>query len=161
MITTIKNFINESHRTDAEIDAMLNSIKDNILTLFPDSYVSVGHSRRMAHSGHIIFALGKDKSEWENGYIDNDPAHHKFYLWLEDEKIEVKLQVGGGLYVKPAEGSYMALDRVKCNWRNMKIANHGAIIKNVTAYFANLKDIIASNLDNMRPFDKEVAARKI
>ncbi len=58
-----------------------SKIEDEIKKIFPKSYVQVDFSNRLGTSIIISFALGKDKSEWAHGIIQNDPARMNLFIY--------------------------------------------------------------------------------
>jgi len=150
------------------VSEFVDSLEKAIKKIFPKSLVIVKASKNLGSSIDFTFALGKDKSEFANGIIQNDPLLHKFTIgwnsFTEDrfikDKIEVEAIQGGILTVMPEEGSHMAYGRVKLGFRK-KTAPPEGIIKHLDNYFKKVKKILKDNMDNLTDEDRELAKKKI
>ena len=61
--------INEATMT---VDEFTKNLESTIKKIFPKSFVRARASTNLGSSISLMFALGKDKSEWTNGIIEND-----------------------------------------------------------------------------------------
>jgi hypothetical protein len=149
------------------VDEFVKSLETEIKKIFPKSYIEVRASTNLGASISLRFALGKDKSEWQNGIIQNDPLFHAFMIGWNSfteghfikDKIEAELSVGGGLKVDPAAGSHMAYDRVKIGWRK-KTAPPDKMVKAIGDYFKKVKQVLMSNKDRITCRDMELLKNK-
>ena len=115
----------------------------------------------------MYFALGKDRSEWANGIIQNDSLYHLMMIgwnsFTEDhfikDKIEAELTVGGRLKIDPQGGSRMAFDFVKIGWRKKKDTPE-KIINHIVSYFKKVKQVLMDNKDKLPEFDKALLVKK-
>jgi len=150
------------------VDEFVKELESTIKKIFPKSYIQVQASTNLGSSIHLQFALGKNKSEWENGIIHNDPLHHKWMIgWNSSteghfikDKIEAELLIGNSLSIKPEEGSYMAQGRVKIGWRK-KTAPPDKLIKYFGDYFKKVKKVLMDNKDKLPDRDKELNKNKL
>lgn len=56
-----------------KVSEFMSALESAIKKSFPKSLVRVQASKNLGSSIGVVFALGKDKSEWANGIIHNDP----------------------------------------------------------------------------------------
>jgi len=152
-----------------KVSEFIDSLEKAIKKSFPKSLVIVRASKNLGSSIDVRFALGKDKSEFANGIIHNDPLYHILMIgwneFVDDHFIKDKItldkpSVGGILTTMPEEGSYMALGRVKLGFRK-KTAPPEGIIKHLDNYFKKVKKILKDNMDNLTDKDRELAKKKI
>ena len=150
------------------VDDFIKGLESAIKKSFPKSYINAKASTNLGASIHLTFALGKDKSEWQNGIIENDPLFHRFMIGWNSfteghfikDKIEAELSVGGTLKVNPEEGSRMALGRVKIGWRK-KTAPPDKIVQYFGNYFKKAQKVLKDNKDNLTNRDLELISKKI
>lgn len=150
------NKILEAKKAPMTVDEFMKELEKAIRKSFPKSYVNIQASTNIGASIHVVFAIGKDKSEWSNGIIQNDPMIHKFMIGFRQfsegvftsEKILAELSQGGTLMIMPEEGSYMAFGSVKLGWRK-KTATPDKIVKHFENYFKKAKQILKNNEDNL------------
>ena len=157
--------INEATMT---VDEFTKNLESAIKKIFPKSYVYAKASTNLGSSIHLTFTLGKDKSQWTNGIIQNDALFHSWMIGFNSfteghfikDKIEADLSVGGGLKVEPEEGSHMAFGRVKIGWRK-KTAPPDKIIVHFSNYFKKVKKVLMDNKDKLPKRDYELNKNKL
>jgi hypothetical protein len=162
--------LNESlnEASSMTVDEFVKKLEATIKKIFPKSYIQIYASKNLGASITFRFALGKDKSEWVNGIIQNDPLFHTWMIGWNSfteghfikDKIEADMSVGGTLKIKPEEGSYMAFGRVKIGWRK-KTDTPDKIIKHFDNYFKKVKQTLKSNKDNLPDEDKRLNKNKL
>jgi len=143
--------LNESLMT---VDEFVKKLESTIKKIFPKSYVNAYASTNLGSSIMLTFALGKDKSEWAGGYMDNDPLLHKFMIGWNSfteghfikDKIQAEISQGGSLRVNPEEGSRMAYGRAKIGWRK-KTASPDKIIIHFENYFKKAKKVLKDSIE--------------
>jgi len=167
----LKNYLNEN-LSEAQglmtVDEFISKLTAEIKKQFPKSFVAARASTNLGSSIHLQFALGKDKSEWSNGIIQNDALFHSWMIGWNSfteghfikDKIEAELSVGGGLKVNPDEGSYMAFGRVKIGWRK-KTASPDKLITYFGNYFKKVKKVLKDNVDRLPDTDKQLNKNKL
>lgn len=130
-----------------------NNIKSAFLSVFPHSYVACNkHSLGSGFACH--FALGKDKTEWANGIIQNDPLSMILHYWPESGTVEIK----ASFTVRPTE-SYLYCSHVKL--RKKVIKNEKATTLNFLKYFSDLRQEIILHKDNLLEKEKDFIISKI
>ena len=147
---------------------MAEEIKQSFLKIFPHSHFGyVADTKpRQSYSNSLIFeiALGKDKTEFPNGYVENDPMGTKFIIrgFNDDDtpsgKIEVKNLTNYGIYTKPAPDSHLALGKVKV-WNGAFTVPADKVVPRLTKYFLALKDAVKANIDNFPNYASYVKAK--
>lgn len=150
------------------VDEFIKGLESVIKKSFPKSFVKVQASGNLGTSIFVTFALGKDKSEWQNGIIHNDPLHHQWMIGFNSftenafikDKIEAELSVGGSLTIQPEEGSHLALGRAKIGWRK-KTAPPEKLIPYFGNYFKKVKKVLVDNKENLTEYGYEIAKKKI
>lgn len=108
---------------------------------FPESYVRASFDTKISPSIHLKFAIGKDKSEWSNGIIHNDPAHNSILIWGFDkegnQKSELTMSSSTAGYSNWKTGT-----KNRCGWRDIKKGGTAAkILKALDNYFNKLKEV--------------------
>lgn len=134
-------------------DQIQNNIKESFLSVFPHSYVACNkHSLGSGFACH--FALGKDKTEWAHGIIDNDPLRMTLHYWPDSDIIEIK----ASFIVKP-ENTYMYCSSVKLRKKTIKADN--ATVLNFLKYFSELRFTIIQNQANLLEKEKDFIMAKL
>lgn len=158
----INNVIGELSMSIAPIntvDELVTALEEAISNTFPESYVDVELSERLGKDVTIRFALGKDKSEFPNGYFDNDRAKQVIvvaYDQINDDntlfdKINVRLIKGG--YIINSD-----YDRIKVGFRK-KTDTPEKIVQYIDKYFQQVKQVLIENADQME--DPEFVKSKL
>jgi hypothetical protein len=151
------------------VDDFVLQLDAAIRKIFPKSYIEVRSSSSLGKSISVRFTLGKDKSEWTNGIIQNDVLFSSWMVGWNSfdnegnfikDKIEAEISTGGSLKIVPGEGSHMAFDRAKIGWRK-KTASPDKIIQHFTNYFKKAKKVLKDNKDKIPPRDMELIGKKI
>ena len=119
--------MNESNVTN--IEDMIPLIENIIKQYFPKSYIRVYFSKGFLSSLVITFGIGQ-KSDWYNGYFENDPISAKYMIrgignsgkGLSDDgtitgDLEFVPLTGLSLLIKPPKNSYFAYDKIKFGLR--------------------------------------------
>lgn len=158
--------INEG-TTPMSVSDFVKTLESSIKKIFPTSLISIKSATNLGASIHLYFALGKDRSEWANGIIQNDSLYHLMMIgwnsFTEDhfikDKIEAELTVGGRLKIDPQGGSRMAFDFVKIGWRKKKDTPE-KIINHIVNYFKKVKQVLMDNKDKLPEFDKALLVKK-
>lgn len=164
-------YLNEEVITESNtmsVSEFIKNLENAVKKIFPKSFVKINASTNLGSSIHMVFALGKDRSEWINGIIENDPLFHRFMIgwnsFQEDtfikDKIVAELSVGGNLKILPDEGSHLAQGRIKIGWRK-KTAPPDKIIQHFTNYFKKVKKTLIDNKDKLFADDAELMKKKI
>lgn len=154
----INNIIGELSVSAAPIntvDELIAALTEAISNTFPKSFVDVSFSERLGKDVTIRFALGKDKSEFPNGYIENDPAKQIImvaYDQINDDntlfdKINVKMVQGDNIAV-PSKVPHLAFERIKVGFRK-RTDTPERIVQYIDNYFQKLKQVLIENVDQM------------
>lgn len=149
----INNVIGELSLSVASInnvDELVTALEEAISAIFPNSYVDVNFSEKLGKDITIRFALGKDTSEFPNGYFDNDRARQVMmvaYDQINDDntlfdKINIGLIKGGYIIIS----NY---DRIKVGFRK-KTDTPERIVQYIDNYFKKLKQVLIENADQMQ-----------
>lgn len=133
---------------DGEAEKLAADIGKAIKKHFKKSFINSRVAKMLGKAIVVTFALGKDKSEWSNGIIDNDKAFHKFMIHLSDssgsylgddgslpDKLTIEMLQGGSIYGPNFTGS------AKVGWRK-KTGSPEAIVKHMDKYFEKLRKTI-------------------
>jgi hypothetical protein len=159
----------ESIRKIATSDDLALEIQKVILGIFPKSMVKAEFSKRMYASIWVYFTLGKDKSEYINGYSENDIAVMSFRIdgkggkeLPEDGSLTGDVQVentNASFSVKPPEGSYLAFGRVKVPFKKIS-GPPEKIVDYIKKYFITFKKALQANRDNIPDEDLKLIGNK-
>lgn len=144
-----------SNITNANV--LATEIEKEVSKIFPHSYIHAEFSSSIHPSMTVRFALGKDKSEWVNGYMDNDPISMLIFIYGKEKNIEDNGDISGNLYtktlmssfvIKPSAGSYYVYDRVKVPFRKTT-GSPEKILDYLKKYFLLLKKELQANRNNL------------
>ncbi len=147
--------LKEGTLQEAEItpQEFCDEVKEIFSSYFPKSFVQASVSlHSMGNSVYIAFTLGKDKSEYVNGYAENDPMLHKLMIHEVtkevqfEPKIELKL-LTGHLSVLPEDPKYHYTDYVRV-WRKIS-GTPEKVLLGFEKYIQKLYDAVKANADNM------------
>lgn len=141
------------------ISDFLNKIRTIIQTLFPRSYLHVDFDTNLCPLISIRFALGKDKSEWSHGYIENDLVSVLLFIRPKDGKLngnddlkEKLLEITAhqnSFVIKPRENEkWLAYSSVKIPFRK-QTGLSDKIVLSINKFFINLKQLLIENKDNI------------
>lgn len=86
-------------------------------SIFPNGYINVSNGVLGGDSLYITVGLIANREDCSNGIRENDPMISNFVL--TGTVLESGLR-GASLSVKPEVGSYLAMGRVKFNFRKIK-----------------------------------------
>lgn len=140
------------HMLDESVEGAQNvaqEIRKIFRKHFPKSYIEVDY--RTSLSPHITarIALGKDKSEFSNGIIQNDPMFAIFMLSFEgtsalmgDGSLTVERISGGGL----KDANYST---IKIPFRKTT-GDRKRIMTAFERYFGRLKDAVKTHADELK-----------
>lgn len=126
--------------------------------LFPHSAVGAKVTKNLGTSIYISFTLGKDKSEYSNGILQNDPMLHGIWVYgLTPEgdafKSIVELSPSqGGLAVKyrpdPKDRFPMSMTHLKTGLRK-KSGTAEDCLKALLQWLPKLRDLVRANADDV------------
>lgn len=122
--------------------------------IMPKSRLSVSKISLGSDSNYSIFTgfIGKERSEFSNGIMQNDPLSLSFTATTKDDSITVEFK-GSSLSIKPEENSHMAFGRKKIALRKFTVKNMKSFEKKMTETFTKVKKAIEESLSN-GDFDK-------
>lgn len=146
-------------QVNTEAEEFAKKLEDSIKSIFPNSFVQVRYNTGLgSHSIFIRFAVGKDKSEWPNGIINNDPLHHHLWVYgvnkdgsLQDV-MQTDISIGGSIILKGTDETGFRSPIVKIGFRKMK-GSSDKIIQGLTKYFQKAKAVLKQYKDQVREDD--------
>jgi hypothetical protein len=132
----------------------LQELKDNFYSIFPNGKISAQVFNGIGDPtlGISFYMIG-ERTDQSHNIVDNDPVHTKFIAHLpkihptKETKFKVEYLMGG-LSVKPEEGSFMAMGRVKLPYRK-STGDISKQVKNLTKYFKKVGQAVIDNKDNL------------
>ena len=133
----------------AEREKIATRIQVAIQKLFPKSGVSSSYSTFLGiPSIAVRFTLGKDRNNWSNGILENDPAKSSLAVnFYKDGSVSVRSGFFSIYTNKPKPG--MALGRIVVPFRKQtfKDGNFDNVFKKVMKSFTELKKTLKENKD--------------
>lgn len=112
-----------------------NIIANSFAKHFPESYFGI--SKLPLSDGFCIsFALGKDKTEWMNGIIQNDPLNMSCFYFAEENEFEFRASLTTTPTKPHMFSSTTKLTNVK------KFTRDTIDYKHVDSYFQKVKESI-------------------
>ena len=163
-----KELLKELEPKNKTLNDWCADLESKIKTIFPKSMIWVKVVEISKHVVVIEFSIGKNKSEYDWGQVDNDPARHKFIIHLPNgvtgnselpDKMQIKLLIGGSVVIKPPKGSHYSIGRAKVGFRN-KTGKPDAIFKHVIDYFTKLKTVWKANVKNLSDAHAKLVGKK-
>lgn len=140
---TFLEFIAESATpTQEDIKKVMSEIESSFLTQFPNCYLEIDESKGISHSIDIEFGLIMNKNELPNSIRDNDPAFHRFIIFVGKDGFEAQA-TQGGISVE-TDNKYLAMEIVKTPFRKTK-GNADKIIKAFKTFTVRLKALVKEN----------------
>lgn len=133
----------------------VESFKDDLTAAFkskfPEANFSIRYTEQLK-SLYIVFGV-QSPDKWNSNIQNNDPSLHKLFIYGLDEgefsdTLQLDIAQGGGLIVKPEEGSYYAYGRVKTGLRKKK-GSPEQVKKHLVNYFTKLRNTVEANRDNL------------
>jgi hypothetical protein len=154
-------FVNES--SDAKTaDDLVAAIETSFKKYFKDSYINVKFTTNLGASIYVAFALGKDKSEWNNSIFENDPFAIKMHVFglKKDGTFGPKLEVegGGGISIKDPTGRFHS-QTVKV-FRKFS-GDYAKIVKGFDNYFKKMHTATKENLEGVQGLVDFDVAKKL
>lgn len=139
-----------------EVEDFVKRLENSIKSVFPDSFIQVQYRPSMGSRSILVrFALGKDKSEWANGIIQNDPLFHVMWIYGINEdgslkdKMKMEAHSGGRLILKETDETGFRNKLVKLGFRSMT-GVPDKIVKGVGNYLKKAKNIFKQYEDQLR-----------
>jgi hypothetical protein len=136
----------------------VEEVKDKISKMFykyfPKSLYKVSNKNSLGGGDiHFVGFLGKDKSEWQGGYADNDPLSLSFWVWgtpetgVINQEQSFKLEWSqASIAIKP-DSPHMAYGRVKLPLRKAT-APIEKLLSVIEKAFATTYKVVKDNKDN-------------
>lgn len=162
----MEKYLGEAAKIET-VDDFVSNLESTVKKIFPKSFILSKASTNLGSSISLVFALGKDRSEWVSGIIENDPLFHRFMIGWNSfaegrfikDKIEAELSTGGSLKINPEQGSHMAFGRAKIGWRK-KTDTPDKIVDYIGNYFKKVKKVLMDNKENIPARDMELLKNK-
>ena len=153
-ISKIAVFLNKT--AAMSVQEFMDKAQKEISKSFPKSGIAIRHSTNLGSSISLRFTLGKDKSEWANGIVHNDPMHHVFSIAYGQidkdgnlaEKIKIELPMVGGWLQISSKNPHLASDRVKIGWRK-KTGTPEQVLAHLGKYFQKAKALVQKHKDDL------------
>jgi hypothetical protein len=153
--------INTSAIEEIRAEDYIKKIENIIKAIFPNSFIKISINK-WERSGSIFihFALGKDKNEWNQGIIDNDPLHTKLRLYGSidsntnnmKDKIKLEMVLGDSIILKEKDETGYRSKKVKIGFRT-SIGTPEKILKSIQNYFIKAKNILKEYKDKIKDFE--------
>jgi hypothetical protein len=123
---------------------MVENIKETITNIFPNSYVHVKYDTNICPSIVVRFALGKDKSEWKNGIIENDNGYTIICIFDFDKEGNIPdtgLTMNSNVHGYRKDLGKLGYTHRKCGWRNAKKGiSPYKMLKSIEKYFLTMQE---------------------
>lgn len=144
---------------------MEQQIVNTFKRVFPHSYINVS-KYTFGDGRYIRFALGRDATEWANGYIDNDTCHIAFSL---EADVAHPAQLGyhtleaiyKSFMIKPTN-PYMYCGRQTVPYRKISGAN-AKVLQYLNKFLLNLERALidAYHKDILLPDHRDLVQAKL
>ena len=164
-IKTFKEYINEKNNDNNELETEIkNSLETEFYKIFPNgnfisSRPTLGSDALYVHISAVNMNSNDFKKEL-NGIPQNDPIRTMFMIdFTNPDNITLESD-GTRIAVKPEEGSYMAMSKVKVPFRKSRSKDVKTLTKKWNTYLTKVKKAVQENMDNIYGIERYQDANK-
>jgi hypothetical protein len=138
------------------IEEFMDSVEKNFYKHFPNGFINLKYSTNLSVSITGTFGMIGDVKDQVNKIVQNDKMYHSFIMFLEDVDAGIwSFKASQSkIYIKPAEGSYNAMDSIKTKMGNNSKITLEKADKKLQKFFKKLSDIMKENKDNIAGVEK-------
>lgn len=112
----------------------MDELKDKILEIFPNSYVSVRNMKGLSDDYWTVhFTIGMP-NEWSNGIPQNDPCIQTIFIWKD-----LMVESSSRHFTIASDNPMFAFGSCSNGWRNFKAKDYDHACNRIVAYFKQLK----------------------
>lgn len=147
MIMNISELVSGRDKMDPADVALAEKVVSAFKGVFPHGWIHVSRVPLGGRGFYVKFGLVDDVAAM-GGYRDNDPMYHSVFVDFANRGYEASLGVGGKVYLKPAPGSFMAMDSVKIGFRKVS-GDEKKIVAGLVKYFEKARSVVVENADNV------------
>ena len=157
---TFKEFIAEADN-EKTVEDLISAIESSFGKYFKDSHLSVSFSKSIEPSAIVRFTLGKGTEEYPSGMARNDPMYNTISVFGFDDDGNVD----GRMKVSDSAKLRMVDSTGRSHSKTMKIGrrfsgSYDQVVKGFDKMFANLRDAVKSNLDDVQKVSGKMDVKK-
>lgn len=147
MIMNVSEFVNGRSEMNADDAVLAEKVVSAFKSVFPNGWIRASRVPLGGRGFYVAFGLVDDVNAM-GGYRENDPMFHSVLVDFTNRGYESTLGNGGKVYLKPAPGSFYAMDSVKIGFRKFS-GDEKKIVDGFVKYFAKARAVVAENADNV------------
>lgn len=149
---TFRDFLHEA--AEADNAELIAGIETAFNKNFPNSRILAQTKKSVGRSYVAVEVfLMSTQAEQASNIWRNDPMHAAWNIFGNPEAYETERLMGGGIYLKPEEGSNLVMQQGKVPFRKTK-GDTAKIVKAFDVHFKRLKDFVKENEANIYRRDK-------
>lgn len=153
MIMNVSEFVNGREAMSAADAALADSVVAEFKNVFPNGWIRVSRFSLGRGGFYVSFGLIDDIKAM-GGYRENDPMYHSVLVDpIPGGRYSADLGNGGKVYLKPAPGSFYAMDSVKIGFRKFS-GDDKKIVAGFAKYFAKARVVVAENAEKVYGRDR-------
>jgi hypothetical protein len=129
----------------------MDSVEKNFYKHFPNGFIVLKYRTNLKPHIRGTFGMIGDPKDQVNKIVQNDKMYHSFVMFLKDVDAGIwSFEASQShIYVKPAEGSYNAMDSIKTKMGNNSKITLEKADKKLEKFFKKLSDMMKENIDNI------------
>ena len=147
MIMNVSEYVNGREAMSAADAALAEKVVVEFKGVFPNGWIRVSRMPLGGRGFYVKFGLVDDIAAM-GGYRDNDPMFHSVSVFFDKAGYVAEFGGGGKVYLKPAPGSFCAMDSVKIGFRKFS-GDEKKIVAGFAKYFAKARVVVAENAEKV------------
>lgn len=148
MIMNVSEFVNGRGEMNADDAVLAEKVVSAFKNVFPNGWIRVSRFSLGRGGFYVSFGLIDDITAM-GGYRENDPMYHSVLVDpIPGGRYSADLGNCGKVYLKPAPGSFYAMDSVKIGFRKFS-GDEKKIVDGFVKYFEKARAVVAENADNV------------
>ena len=147
MIMNISEYVNGRAEMNADDAALAEKVVAEFKSAFPNGWIRASSVPLGGRGFYVAFGLVDDVKAM-GGYRENDPMFHSVLVDVVSGGYSAELGSGGKVYLKPAPGSFYAMDSAKIGFRKFS-GDEKKIVAGFAKYFAKARAVVAENAENV------------
>lgn len=147
MIMNVSEFVNGRSEMSAEDAVLAEKVVSAFKGVFPNGWIRASRAPLGGRGFCVSFGLVDDIKAM-GGYRENDPMFHIVSVFFGKAGYVAELSSGGKVYLKPAPGSFYAMDFVKIGFRKFA-GDEKRVVSGFAKYFEKARAVVLENAENV------------
>ena len=147
MIMNVSEFVNGRSEMNADDAVLAEKVVSAFKSVFPNGWIRASRVPLGGRGFYVAFGLVDDVKAM-GGYRENDPMFHSVSVFFDKDGYVAEIVSGGKVYLKPAPGSFYAMDSVKIGFRKFS-GNEKKVVAGFAKYFEKARAAVLENAPNV------------